>query len=157
MILRTDRLVRRDVFFFFQVGRQHVGGDAGGGAGRGGVRLQRAAVDGPGAVRRRLRRGDPGGAPAGGRRGLPLPRRQAVPGPAAVAGALARPLRDRLGPLRGPQGPLRSHARPWAGPGDFPQDGHLRCCCRVLDDVTVIGGDATHSRSLAEEYRLMSS
>jgi hypothetical protein len=106
----------------FQVGRQHVGGGSGG-AGRGDVRLQRAPVDGPGAVRPRLRGGDPGAAPPACRRGLPAPRRQAVPGPAAVAGALARPLRGELGPVRGPEGPLRSLARAWAGPGDFPVDG----------------------------------
>lgn len=110
----------------FQVGRQHVGGGSGV-AGRGDVRLQRAPVDGPGAVRPCLRGGHPGAAPPGGRRGLPPPRRQAVPGAAAVAGALARSLRGGgLGPVRGPEGPLRPHARAWAGPGDFLVDGRLR-------------------------------
>jgi hypothetical protein len=128
----------------FQVGRQHVGGGSGG-AGRGDVRLQRATVDGPGAVRPRLRGEDPGAAPPGGRRGLPAPRRQAVPGQTAVAGALARPLRGQLGPLRGQEGPLRPHERARAGPGNFPVDGLL-----IEPDVTaaVVGfGPPTYGGS----------
>ena len=128
------------------MGRQHVGGGAGG-AGRGGVRLQRAAVDGPVPVRRRLRRRDPGGAPPGGRRGLPPPRRQAVPGPAAVADALARPLRGGLGPVRGPQGPLRPDAHAWTGSGDLPQGDDGLCRRELVVDVTdgVGGGPTAHS------------
>lgn len=54
----------------FQVGREHVGGGAGG-AGRGDVHLRRAPVDRPSAVRPRVRGLDHGAAPPRRRRGVP--------------------------------------------------------------------------------------
>nr|CAD1836199.1 unnamed protein product [Ananas comosus var. bracteatus] len=48
-------------------------------------------------------------------------RREAVPGPPAVPGEVARPLRPALGPVRRPQVAVRPELHPQPGQGIFPR------------------------------------